>query len=276
MKSRSMLFVPASSTKMLQKGLQSNADQVIYDLEDSIAFTHKEEARERLAVFLNENQHDEKKIYIRINERGSGAFEEDLKTISSLSGIHVLLPKANHSDDIEYVNETLGKDHNRSIVPIIETAKGMWHVEQISTTRNVEKLAFGSLDYCLDLNIDPSPSGTELLYARSRIVLASKMASLAPPIDGVYQDIQNQVGFAHEAEAGKRLGFQGKLLIHPNQVEQANQCFAPSLSEIDEAKTIVEAFKESETQGKAAVQVNGKMVDYPVVKRAERLLQLFG
>ncbi|WP_054709858.1 CoA ester lyase [Bacillus sp. JCM 19041] len=259
-KSRSLLFVPAKSENWLLKGLASNADHVIFDLEDSIALTDKERARSMLVDFLSASLLEAGRVYVRINDCASESFEEDLRALSQLEHVNIMLPKANAPTDIENVQKLLGSHNRKAIIPIIETAQGLWNAKEIALAEGVDQIAFGSVDYCLDLAIDPSSSGIELLHARSQLVLASRVANILPPIDGVFTSYQDANGFKREAEESKRLGFQGKLLIHPNQVELAHGVFSPSEDELLEAEEIIAAFRKAEEEGIASISVQGKML----------------
>ncbi len=278
MKTRSFLFVPVKSAKIITKGLQLPADKIIFDLEDAVALSEKDRARTLLKEELQKQTNLPNNLYVRINELSSPFWEEDLKTVLSFPSLKLVIPKVNETNDIYTIDEkikTLGHTI-QEIVPIIETGKGLWNAKEIAcSSEKIKLLAFGAVDYSLDVGIDPSSSGYELLHAKSQLVLSSRVADIEPPIDAVYTAFTDQGGFIKEAELAKRLGFQGKLLIHPNQIDDANEAFSPSDAELTYAKKIVSAFHEAESNGLASIEVDGKMVDYPVMLKAKKLLDVY-
>jgi citrate lyase subunit beta/citryl-CoA lyase len=156
---------------------------------------------------------------------------------------------------------------------IIETAKGYVALESIvrSGTR-VRRVAFGAGDFTLDAGIRWTAAETELLPYRSGVVVHSRAAGLEPPIDTVWVELRNTAGFEHCVQHVKDLGFQGKMCIHPDQIERVNQAFRPSAAELERARQVVDAFAQAEREGLAAIQVDGQMVDYPIVHAAQRVL----
>ncbi len=270
MKQRSMLFVPPVSDKMIDKGFTAEADRVIFDLEDAVAVQEKKTARARLFQKLSskENLHT---FFIRINDAESPFYQEDVEALQNIPGIGIVLPKTASAEQVRQLQKKLP---GRPILPIIESAAGVWYAKEIAEScAEVETLAFGSIDFSLDIQAAGLPDESELLYARSRIVLACRLAGKKPPVDGVFTNFQDTEGFRRQAAMVKGLGFQGKLLIHPSQAGQANEVFSPSDEEIFKAEKIVRAFQEAEAEGLAAVQVDGEMIDYPVYYRSRNILQ---
>ncbi|TVP86963.1 MAG: CoA ester lyase [Alkalicoccus sp.] len=273
MKHRSILFVPPISDKMIDNGLTAEADRVIFDLEDAAAVQEKKTARSRLSRKLasKENLHT---FFIRINDAKSPFYQEDVEAVQHIPDIGIVLPKTASAEQVKQLQKKLP---GRPILPIIESAAGVWYAKEIAEAcEEVETLAFGSIDFSLDIHSSGLPDESELLYARSKIVLACRLAGKKPPVDGVYTNFHDEEGFRRQAAMVKGLGFHGKLLIHPSQVKQANEVFSPSDAEVRKAEKIVRAFQDAEAEGHAAVQVDGEMIDYPVYYRARTVLQTSG
>ncbi|WP_158591737.1 HpcH/HpaI aldolase/citrate lyase family protein [Oceanobacillus halophilus] len=276
---KTWLFIPGNNEKHLQKARILDVNALIFDLEDAVSVSEKETARLKVSKIIQETK--ENLNYIRINDRTTPFFLDDLYECvrDGLTGI--VLPKVNTKEDIviiDYLLEVLERkyqinNHKVSIIPIIESASGLYHAYEIATaSTRIQCLAFGAEDYKLDLNISPDHHGTELLYSKSKLVEVSSAAGIEPPIDSVFTDFQDEEGLVEDARMGKRLGFQGKLLIHPNQIDRTNQIYSPTPEEIEEAKKIVQQYNESLDKGEAAIQIDGKMVDIPVAERARKLL----
>lgn len=276
---RSWMFVPGSDKKKIDKISQLPCDVVIFDLEDAIASCEKESARKKVSEALQKYE----TIYkvVRINSINSPYFEDDVKEIISNGVQGIMLPKSESKEQILLLDEKIrrleeekGINYAVAIIPLIESALGVCRSEQIaSSCTRVKCLAFGSVDYVLDIDAELTKEGIELLYARSHLVNVSRAVGIQQPIDAVYVDINDLQGLKKETQFVKQLGFQGKLVIHPKQIDVVNEVFLPSKIEIENAQIIVSAYNESIRNGKGAVQVNGKMVDYPVVERAKRILE---
>lgn len=277
---RTWMFVPGSDEKKLKKVQQLCADVFIYDLEDAVSPEGKKDARALVRKYIKANQ--DKENFIRINGFHTPYFYDDLLDLidSGLTGI--LLPKAETKEEIMSLDHLLVERESKrnlnkgqiKIVPLIESALGLYNSFEIaSASQRVQQLAFGSMDYAFDIKAIITKNAHELLYARSKLVVTSRAAGVGPPIDTVYVDIKDHKGFLAETQLVKELGFQGKLIIHPDQVDLVNQVFAPSLEEIEEAERIVSAFEQALVKGEGVLQLNGKMVDLPIVERAKRTLQ---
>lgn len=259
---RSYLFVPATRTDRIAKAQAAGPDAVIVDLEDAVAPSEKAGARDALARDLP----DASAVFVRINSADTEWFEEDLKLCAAIRVRGVVLPKAERPEHISFAAERVGP---RSVVlPLIESARGYAEVGSLCAARQVQRLVFGSIDFQLDLGIDGE--GDELLYFRSGLVLASRLAGIQPPVDGVTVEINDAERVRADALRGKRIGFGGKLCIHPKQVAPVNACYYPTDEEIVWARRIVEA---AENAGGAAVAVDGKMVDRPVILKAEQIIR---
>ncbi|MEM5422426.1 HpcH/HpaI aldolase/citrate lyase family protein [Paraburkholderia ferrariae] len=262
---RSFLFVPGSKPERFAKALAAGADAVIVDLEDAVADADKASARAHVADAARTFVAAPVRVLLRINGAGTQWFEDDL-SLAALDGIDgIVLPKAENSAALSAVATATQKP----IWPIIESAEGVWNALEVARMPGVERLIFGSVDFELDLDCDGSWDA--LLHARSRIVLASRVAGIQSPVDGVTVAINDEQQLAEDSSKARSLGFGGKLCIHPCQVEAVNAAFSPSADEIAKARRIVEAYERAEG---GAVSMDGRMVDLPVLLKARRIVGL--
>ena len=264
---RSYLFVPADRPERIAKALVSGADAVIVDLEDAVAAPAKDEARHALAAWLRAAGAGPQ-VVVRVNGADTEWFSADLATCAAPAVRAVMLPKAGQRGDVAAVHQALP---GKPIIALIETAEGFDRMREIAHSAGVERLAFGSIDFQLDLGM--AGNGEELLFFRSHFVLESRLARLAPPVDGITTAIDDAALVERDAQAARRLGFGAKLCIHPRQVEAVNRGFMPTATEIDWARRVLAAAQQA---AGAAVAVDGKMVDRPVLMRAEALLRQAG
>jgi citrate lyase subunit beta/citryl-CoA lyase len=247
---RSYLFVPGNRPDRFAKAYASKADAVIIDLEDAVPPAEREAARAHVANWLS----PEHPVLIRI----TGANDFALCEKPGVAG--VVLPKAERIEDLAAIP-------NAHLFPLIETALGFWYLSALARAPRVERLMFGSIDFQLDLGI--RGEGEELLYFRSQLVLASRIAGLAPPVDGITTTFHTSEPVREDTRRARRLGFGAKLCIHPSQAPIVNECFGPTLEEIAWAKRVVEA--AANTNGEA-ISLDGEMIDRPVIARAQAIL----
>lgn len=261
---RAYLFVPADRPERFAKARASGADAVIVDLEDAVAPEAKASARDALATALDASA----SLVVRINAAGTPWFEDDLELCRHPGVAAVMLPKAEGIDAVCTVVEITYKD----VLPIIESARGLREIHSIASVPGVIRLAFGSVDLALDLGIDCAPDGaeSELLAFRSQVVLASRLAGLAAPVDGVSTAIEDLQRLQADTERSRRLGFGAKLCIHPKQLAIVQAVFTPTPERLDWARRVCKAF---ETAGGSAVAVDSQMVDLPVYQRAQAVLR---
>lgn len=252
---RSYLFVPGNRPERFAKAYASGADAVIIDLEDAVPASERPVARANAAAWVG----PEHPVYIRVNGATTEWFREDIK-LGALPGVAgIVLPKAERTEDIAAVA--------KPVVPIIETARGFWNASALAQTSNVHRLAFGSIDFQVDLGIHGE--GEELLYFRSQLVLVSRMAGLPAPIDGITAVFDSMEPVRADTQRARRIGFGAKLCIHPKQIATVNECFGATPEEMAWAERVMEA---SAKAGGAAVSMNGEMIDRPVVARAQAIL----
>jgi citrate lyase subunit beta/citryl-CoA lyase len=258
---RTYLFVPGNRPDRFEKAWQSRAHAVILDLEDAVEGTQKDQARENVASWLS----PERPVYVRINGTGTPWFERDLEVIRMPGVLGVVLPKAEHPEQIAQVAAYLTGEAR--VLPLLETALGVWNACALAQGRQVERLAFGSVDFQLDTGITGEQE--ELLYARSRLVLASRIAGILPPVDGVTVALDDMTRLRDDVARARRLGFGGKLCIHPRQVETVNRGFAPTEAEHAWARRVLEAV---EATGAGALRLDGELIDRPVIAHARSIL----
>ena len=257
---RSLLFVPGSRPERFDKALAAGADAVIIDLEDAVAPADKLAAREALRAWLR----PERAIVVRINAADTPWFVGDI-ALCALPGVAaVMLPKAERADTIA----SLMAAGASGVLPLIESGAGFAALTTVAAAPGVQRLVFGSIDFQLDLGMRDALED-ELLYFRSQIVLASRLAGLAAPIDGVSTAIDDAEALHTDVQRARRLGFGGKLCIHPKQVAGVHRGFASNADELAWAQRVLAA---SAAAGGAAIAVDGKMVDKPVLLRAERIV----
>ncbi|MDO8300917.1 MAG: CoA ester lyase [Lacisediminimonas sp.] len=256
---RSWLFVPGNRPERFGKALAAGAHAVIIDLEDAVAPADKHSARSSVKAWLSPAH----AVYLRVNAPGSIWFQDDL-ALCALPGVAgIVLPKAERSSDIG----ALVGAGARQVLPLIESAQGLWNAEQLARQPQVLRLMFGNLDFSADMGIGGDQD--ELLAFRSQLVLVSRVACIQAPIDGVSTELDDAQAVARDTARARRLGFGGKLCIHPRQVPHVNAGFMPDVQQIAWARKVVAAASES---GGAAVAVDGRMVDRPVIAMAQEIL----
>lgn len=264
MRLRSLLFVPGNRADRFDKALAAGADAVIIDLEDAVQPAAKLEARESVRDWLGRSPAG-RPVLLRINAAETEWFAGDLGLCASAGLAGVMLPKAESAAQLAAV-QAAGA---RTLLPLIESAAGFAALDEIARAPGVQRLAFGSIDFQLDLGMRDAQED-ELLYFRSQIVLASRLASIAAPIDGVSTAIDDAARLQVDVQRARRLGFGGKLCIHPRQVAGVHAGFAPSADELAWANRVLEG---AAAAGGAAFALDGKMVDKPVLLRAEAMLR---
>jgi citrate lyase subunit beta/citryl-CoA lyase len=282
---RTALFVPGNRPDRVDKAAATAADRVIIDLEDAVAVSQKEETRTLVRDKII--AHKDRGVLVRINGLETNFFMGDLKAvvIKELGGI--VLPKTENSHQVDKIHRLLVDLEKKqglnaggvAVILLTESALAIQNIFQILSAAielNREFLvALGAADYALDMGIEITKEGRELIYPRSRIAVACRAAGIAPPLDTPFMiDLKDLDSLKDDARRAKQLGFQGKLCIHPNQIEPVHVIFTPTAEEISFARRVVDAFEAEEAGGSAAIQVDGKFVDYPVVERSRRILRL--
>ncbi|MEM7057973.1 MAG: CoA ester lyase [Pseudomonadota bacterium] len=276
---RSFLFAPGNHPRKVEKVFSAGADAVILDLEDAVAVAEKSATR---AVVVQAMQPARSCLgYIRINALDTVWAFEDLEAVVTPGVDGIVVPKIESPEALattEWVITALERKRGLpeggiDVLPIIETGKGVATVRDIAkAARRTRWLSFGAGDYTADMGLDLTRDEAECAHARAEIAVASRAARLEPPIDTVWTRLDDPEGLAATAQTVKAMGFQGKLCIHPNQIDAVHQVFTPDAETIAQAQRIVDAFDRAEAEGSASIQVDGLFVDYPIVQRAQRTL----
>lgn len=268
---RSLLFVPATRLDRLDKAFASGTDAGIVDLEDAVAPADKDRARHALVdAWPTLPVEQRSSILIRINAPGTPWYDGDEDALSRLAHKRmggVMVPKA---EEVKVLRRLHGLARSASLVPLIESAEGVRCVEHLADEPGVSRLAFGHLDFQLDLGLESLGDEPELLSFRLAIVAASRRMKLAPPIDGVTLALQDEEKCRADAMRSRRCGFSGKLCIHPSQVSVVNAAMGPSEAQMQWARLVVAAVGN---RGDGAFQLDGQMIDAPLLRRARAYLQ---
>lgn len=262
---RSYLFVPASRPDRYERALASGADAVIIDLEDAVAAADKPSARASLLQWLGRRAPDAPRIVVRINAAGTPWHDDDLASCAHPGVQAVMWPKAERADAMHAVARVRG---DLRVIALVESARGIAQARELAAAPGVERLAFGNLDLALDLGLRGHDED-DLAPHRAEVVLASRLAGLPPPIDGVTPALDDEARLRSDVQRARRLGFGAKLCIHPRQLPMVRQGLAPSEAELQWALRIVSAAGSAEG---AALAVDGTMVDMPVLLRASAIL----
>jgi len=286
---RALLYMPGSSEKMLGKASTLPADTICMDLEDAVASNQKPQARHNITATLEawqQSQPDPSKRserLVRINPVGSGFEQGDIDAILSGPVLPdgIVLPKVNHPDHVKWLHEELGaKAKGREsqkiiIIALIESAKALLALERIAESSDrLDGFIFGGDDFAADIGATRTSENKELLYARQHMLVVGKAYGLQC-IDIVNIQFQNSELFRRECEEGFQLGFTGKQIIHPKQIEIAHECFAPSAERVQWAQRIVDESKKFEGQGMGAFSLDGHMIDMPTIKQAQNVLMRY-
>ena len=280
---RSLLFAPGNHPRKVEKCLGlDDADVVILDLEDAVAIAEKETTRSVVVDALANRPH-RARGYVRVNAVDTPFCWGDLQAVVTPGVDGLVLPKLESASDlrtVDWVVSQLERERDMEpgafdLLPIIETGRGVAAVASIcGAGTRVRRLSFGAGDYTLDMGLRWTDGERELDQARSAIALASRAAGLEPPIDTVFIHIGRVDSLRRSADLARDFGFQGKLCIHPEQVAPVNEAFSPTGEEVAQARRYLEAFGEAEARGSASIQVDGYFIDYPIVEKAQRVIDL--
>jgi len=276
---RSFLFAPGNHARRVEKALTLDADAVILDLEDAVATAEKPATRAAVAAVLRQKRRG--CLYVRVNAVDTDFCYGDLTAIVAPGLDGIILPKVESAAGLAAIDWLLAQlERERGLpagavdlIPIIETARGLDRLREIlATGTRVRRVAFGAGDFTLDVNMIWSRGEAELAPARAAIVTASRAAGLEAPLDTVWVDLADAAGLEASARMAAGLGFQGKMCIHPDQIAVVNRAFTPAEAEVAFAERVAAAFAKAESEGSAAIRLDGKFIDYPIVYRAQRVL----
>ena len=268
MHARSYLFVPADRAERFDKALASAADRVVIDLEDAVAPEHKALGRAAFAARLARATAAERaRLVVRINDEHSAWFDDDLALLRELRELRpaeVMVPKAERADSLARLRAACP---GIAVLALVESARGVLAAEALAAAEGVQRLVFGSIDFALDMDLSGDALGFD--HAAARLALASRAAGIAAPVAGVTVAIDDEALLRAELARARAHGFSAKLCIHPRQVAVVHDALRPSATELDWARRVVAA---SQAASGAAVQLDGRMVDKPVLLRAQALL----
>ena len=267
---RTYLFVPGDRPERFAKALASGADAVVVDLEDAVAPAAKDAARDAVAGWLGALADDERaRVVVRINDASTPWFEADLRMAAHARAAALMLPKA---ERVETITQLHAGAPRAALLALVETARGVLAAEALAGAPGVQRLVFGTLDFALDLDLSGDPAGFD--FAASRLALASRAAGIASPVAGVTTVIDDEPALLADLARMRVHGFGAKLCIHPKQVAPIHAALRPSAGELAWARRVLQAADgaHSADATRGAVQIDGRMIDKPVIERARRLL----
>jgi len=276
---RSLLFVPGNNSRFLEKAKTILADIVCFDLEDSVPDNEKKNARQLIKETLKRRSEYTPDVYVRINSPSSGKITDDLKEIAAKGIDGIVIPKVNNVNELKKIEKTLSLLEKKrklrpiELMPSIESAEGVVNAYGIASTKRVAALVFGVFDLLNDMGIEYSKQAEGAKYARSKIPLDAKAAGTYA-IDAIWQDLKDVDGLREDCITGKNLGYSGKSIIHPDQIQIAHEIFYPNNTEIEWAEKVYKKYLEATKTGRGATVIEGKMIDEVHYKRAKTLLQV--
>lgn len=279
---RTMMFVPGNNPGMIKDAYIYNCDSLMFDLEDSVSITEKDAARCLVFHALTTVDYGDKEIVVRVNNPETADGKADLEAMVRARAHVIRLPKTETAHDVEFcdseitrIEKEIGMEVGTThMMAAIESAEGVLNAPAIAkASKRLVGIALGAEDYVTDLKTTRSPEGTELFFARCMILQAARAAGIAA-LDTVYSDVNNEEGFRAEVQLIKQLGFDGKSIINPRQIKPVIEIYTPTQKEIDKALAVMAAIEEANKKGSGVISLNGKMVDRPIVLRAERTLNL--
>ncbi len=274
---RSALYMPGANDKALEKAKSLPTDAIIFDTEDSVAPDMKEVAREKVAAAVASGEYGHRELTIRVNSSETEWHEADLRSAAAAAPAGIVVPKINSAAEVAAVERILESagvaDHTR-IWAMLETPDAIEHALEIAnSSERLEVLIMGTNDLAKELRAALVPGRAPLLWGLGRCLNAARSAGKVI-LDGVYNDVKNPEGFAAECEQGADMGFDGKTLIHPTQVEPCNEAFSPSPDEIEYSRRVIEGFEQGLAEGKGVVTVDGKMIENLHVDNARRAIAI--
>lgn len=277
---RALLYMPGDDRRKIEKATTLGVDCVCMDMEDGVAITQKTEARAVIAQAMKDLDFGSSECCIRINSVGSGYEKFDLAAAVATNPDSIVVPKVETAQQVKAISEYIEIYEASSRMPVgsirmlvgVETARGILNLREIAAAdKRLEAIIFGAEDYAASIGARRTKEATEVLYARSAVVTACAANDLQA-IDMVYIDFRDLEGLRAEAEQGAGLGFSGKQIIHPNQVAPVQEAFTPSAEAIEYAQRLIDAFSASQKEGRGAFALDGKMIDMPLLKNAQKVL----
>lgn len=279
---RTMLYVPGNNPGMIRDAGIYEEDCIMFDLEDSVSVMEKDSARFLVYEMLLCLDYPGKELIVRINSPETETGIDDLEAMVRTRRAAIRLPKTECAQDVVFCDRQIGRIEQENGIPAgstrmmaaIESAEGVLNAKEIAlASPRLIGIAIGAEDYVTDLKTNRSPEGTELLFGRSMVLLAARAAGI-DAIDTVYSDVNNEEGFRKEVALVKQLGFDGKSIINPRQIRPVHEIYTPSEKEIGRSLAVMEAIGEAHRKGSGVISLNGKMIDKPIVERAQHVLEL--
>ena len=274
---RSVLYLPASNERALEKAKSLPVDALILDLEDAVAPEAKAVAREQACAAVASGAYGMRELTVRVNGLGSAWHDDDLAAVCAAGPDAIVVPKVDGADEVRSLVETMevaGAPSRTALWAMVETPRAVLDCAAIgSASPRVTVLVLGTNDLVKELNARMVPRRAPLVTALSLAVLGARAAGVAV-LDGVYNDVRDEDGFAAECRQGRELGFDGKTLIHPGQVDAANRVFAPSDEEVATARRTIEAFDAARADGRGVATLDGRLVESLHVDSAHRVLAM--
>jgi citrate lyase subunit beta / citryl-CoA lyase len=274
---RSVLYMPGANERALEKAKTLPADAIIFDLEDAVAPDAKADARDRVGAAVASGEYGRRELTIRVNGLDTAWHADDLRAAAEAGPAAVVVPKVGSIADVAAVEkglEAAGAPDSTAIWAMVETPAAMLHAEEIAATSDrLTVLVMGTNDLAKELHAEQVPGRQPLLTGLGLCLLAAR-ATGKVILDGVYNDIQDAEGFEAECVQGRQLGFDGKTLIHPSQIEPANRVWAPAPEAVDDARALIATFEAAVAEGRGVVTHNGRMVENLHVDNARRLIAL--
>lgn len=282
---RSLLFAPGNHARRLERVSEFGADAIVLDLEDAVADTEKTLARSMVREALPKYPED-LIVIVRVNGTTTGRTQEDVDAIVCADVDCIMVPKIEHADELIAVDKMIAAAEQRQGLPVggirmlalVETALGLTRVEAIcaGAPERLVTIGFGAGDFTVDLGIDLTNNGREVMYARSKIVIAARAAGLRAPMDGPFLHLQDIDHLIADTQLSRQLGFDGRVVVYPPQVEHVHAAYSDlSPEEVDIVTKIVDQFEEALTRDLASIQVEGRFIDYPIYYRAKKKLGLY-
>ncbi len=277
---RSIVFVPGNRSNMLERALGFGADIIMVDLEDSVPPGEKAAACELATEWVPRLAAAGKRVMVRVNALETGLAAGELSAVVSPDLAGISIGKGNTAWDLQQVDQLLAPLEDKAkiaagsikVVPWIETAMAIVHVyEMARASQRIVGIAFGGEDYTNDMGVTRSDFGEECYFARSSVAVAARAAGVAG-LDGPFVGFRDPDGLRADSSAARRMGYTGKFAIHPAQIDIINETFSPDPDDVAYARRVVEAWDEAEAAGRGSLSIDGRMVDVPVVKRAQNLL----
>ncbi|KAB1188501.1 MULTISPECIES: CoA ester lyase [Haloferax] len=269
---RSVLFSPGDRPALMRKAPGAGADVLVFDLEDAVAPERKAEARDAVVDVLSDPEFDpDAEVTVRVNPGDAG-----LDDVAAICGEHppdaLVVPKATSADEVTRVADAAREaGTDCPVIAIIESAAGVLAAYEVAAAEDTVALIFGAEDFAADLGATRTDDGTEVLYARERVVVAAAAAGI-DAIDTLHVDYQDDAGLREDARFGRQLGYDGKLAIHPAQVGPINEAFSPDPEDVTWARKVLRARDEAAAEGRGVFGVDGEMIDAPLIKQAENIL----